>query len=802
MKKLGIMTMIILLFTTSFPQSLFANEDEDKGQKNEGITHSEEEQVTEQGDWEVELPIESTDTEENSTIPEIHKDEYNEFGIKKGTKVYGEDISELSEWELQYIPEGWRDGIVEGEHEHPEAELPNQPIMKAKTSYPDVNNYINSNKFKAAKVQYDHKNMFTKFNYRGGFGKVEGIVAHETANNTSNIAGEISYMTRNHNNAFVHAFVDHSQVIEIHPPELGSWGAGRVANQRYIHIELVRVHSFDQFAQSINNYSDYVANLLYAYNLGVKDADNNGGVGTLWSHRGVSKFLGSTNSPDPHAYFESWGYNWNDFVKLVRIKHSALVANKSQYTSKLGHIKLPTARIYQDPMDLDKYTSAGSGNSNEVFYIKQEAVVSGKRYYMMSRQPSNSNGTIGWMNAADVDVREHAGANKNTANLTIQSSGKAYNKAWGGTKNLVYNDLKSFIGSTFSVDLIETVGNNTWYRGTLQGKQVWVHSSVFEKSALPDKSENVPQELSTSKLGHIRNANVKIYEKSDDQSPAVVAGSGRLNQAYYIKKQAKLNGQDYYLISNNASSVKGVVGWVKAKDLSVHNHAGMDKKTKKFYFKGTGSTYSTAWGGSKDLVHKNLATYKNQEFIVHLTEKVGNNVWYRGKLNGKIMWIHSSYVASAKESKTSKLGHIRNSNVKIYPKLGVESNVILAGQKYTNTVYYIKKEAEVNGDIYQLISSNASSTKGVLGWVNAKDLSTHLHAGVDKKAKQLYFKGTGSAFDTAWGGSKNSAFKSLADQKNKVFNIHLTEKVGNNIWYRGNLNGKTVWVHHSYLTQK
>ena len=797
MKKLGIMTMILLLFTTSFPQSLFANEAEEA---DEVITNSEEEQVIEQDDEEVKSLIESTDIEEGSPSPNIDKEEYNEFGIKKGTMVNGEDISELSEWELQYIPEGWRDGIVESEH--PEEELPNQSIMGAKKSYPNVNNYINSKKFKVAKVQYDHKNFFTKFNYRGGFGKVEGVVAHETANNTSNIAGEIAYMSRNHKNAFVHAFVDHSQIIEIHPPELGAWGAGRFANQRFIHVELVRVHSFDQFAQSINNYSDYLANLLYKHNLGVKDADNNNGQGTLWSHGAVSKFLGGTTHGDPHGYFASWGYNWNDFVKLVRSKHNALVANKKQYTSKLGHIKLPTARIYKDPMNQSEYTSAGSGNSNEVFYIKQEAVVSGKRYYMMSRQPSNSNGTIGWMNAADVNVHEHAGSNKKITNLTIRSSGKAYNKTWGGSKNLVYNDLNSFIGATFNVNLIETVGKNTWYRGRLQGKQVWVHSSVFEQSALPDKSDNVPQESSTSKIGHIRNVNVRIYEKSDDKSPSVVAGSGRLNQAYYIKKQAKLYGQDYYLISNNASSVNGVLGWVKAQDLSTHNHAGMDRKAKTFYFKGTGSTYSTAWGGSKDLVHKNIATYKNQAFAVHLTEKVGNNVWYRGKLDGKTMWIHSSYVVSAQESTTSKLGHIRNSNVKIYPKLGVASTAIVAGQKHTNAVYYIKKEAKVNGDTFTLISSSPSSTKGVLGWVNAKDMSTHLHAGVDRKAKKLYFKGTGSAFDTAWGGSQNSVFKDLTSQKDQVFNIHLTEKIGNNIWYRGNLNGKTVWVHQAYLTNK
>src|SRR5699024_8660188 len=99
----------------------------------------------------------------------------------------------------------------------------------------------------------------TKFNYRNGYGKPEGVVAHETANNNSTITGEISYMSRNHKNAFVHAFIDNSRIIEVHPTNYGAWGAGRFANERFVNVELVRVHSFDAFAQSINNYAQYIA---------------------------------------------------------------------------------------------------------------------------------------------------------------------------------------------------------------------------------------------------------------------------------------------------------------------------------------------------------------------------------------------------------------------------------------------------------------------------------------------------------------------------------------------------------------
>ncbi|GAF19989.1 bifunctional autolysin Atl [Bacillus sp. JCM 19046] len=58
---------------------------------------------------------------------------------------------------------------------------------------------------------------------------------------------------------------------------------------------------------------------------------------------------------------------------------------------------------------------------------------------------------------------------------------------------------------------------------------------------------------------------------------------------------------------------------------------------------GTGNAYSKAWGGSKDLV-QSLSDHRGAAFEVHLTERVGNSLWYRGTLNGKQMWIHSPHV--------------------------------------------------------------------------------------------------------------------------------------------------------------
>lgn len=303
------------------------------------------------------------------------------------------------------------------------------------------------------------------------------------------------------------------------------------------------------------------------------------------------------------------------------------------------------------------------------------------------------------------------------------------------------------------------------------------------------------KESATSRLGHIRNRDVNIYKELGGSS--FKAGNTYTNAVYYIKRQAIVGSEIYYLLSTSPSSIKGVVGWAKASDLSTHAHVGVDKQRKSFLIKGNGKATTKAWGGSKDTVYGNLNKYKNEVFNVHLTEKVGRNTWYRGNLDGQTVWLHSSYLMDADVSKTSRLGHIRSGNVDIYESLGGSS--FKAGSTYTNAVYYIKSEANFKNKKYYLLSTSPSSTKGVIGWAKASDLSTHAHVGVDKKQKTFYIKGTGKATTKAWGGSKDTVYPNLSNYKNRAFEVNLTEKVGNNTWYRGMLGGKQVWVHSSYV---
>ncbi|SIT70939.1 bifunctional autolysin [Edaphobacillus lindanitolerans] len=460
-------------------------------------------------------------------------------------------------------------------------------------------------------------------------------------------------------------------------------------------------------------------------------------------------------------------------------------------TSRLGHLNSVDVRIYKDYLKPSSYITAGTAYTHEVYYIKQQIVSGSTLYYLISRNPSSTTGVVGWVRASDMSTQPHFGIDKEAKRFYIKGTGNAYDKAWGGRRNISYEDLSRIKGNAFDVNLTEQVGNVIWYRGVIEGRTAWIRESDLTTA----------HEEKTSLLGHLRSANVQILSDYENPKEVITAGTAYTNEVYYIKKQAVYKNVTYYLISRNPSSTTGVVGWVKAADMSTHPHAGVDKNAKTFYIKGTGHAYDKAWGGKKNISYENLSRIQGQQFKVNLTEKVGETIWYRGVIDGKTAWISQAGLSSGIEEKTSRLGHLRTANVLIYPDYAVPGKSFPAGTAYTHEVYYIKLQTTYNNVLYYLISRSPSSTKDVVGWVKASDLSSHPHKGVDKLAKTLYINGTGMSYTKAWGGKRNLVLDSMASHKGKPFNVNLTEKVGENLWYRGVFEGNTMWLQQSQLSE-
>jgi len=201
-----------------------------------------------------------------------------------------------------------------------------------------VNNYINSQGYKPAKVTKSIWSGFPKYKYRHGKAKPEGVVVHETANPSSTIYNEIAYMKRNYNNAFVHSFVDASNIINIANTDYLSWGVGYPGNARFIQFEQVEVHSKSAFAHEIANAAWYTAYLLKEYNLKPNDAAYDG-KGTVWSHGSVASHLGGSSHTDPVGYYASAGkkyfgqkYTMAAFYQMVKKYYNGMSTSHTKLT--------------------------------------------------------------------------------------------------------------------------------------------------------------------------------------------------------------------------------------------------------------------------------------------------------------------------------------------------------------------------------------------------------------------------------------------------------------------------------------
>ena len=289
--------------------------------------------------------------------------------------------------------------------------------MSMSQAITDINSYIEQQNFEVAEIQYDIIDHLPLYAYEsnigwnpenGKVGQPSGVVLHDVGNDNSTIYGEIEYMSRNWENAFVHAFVDADNIIQVANTDYLAYGAGPVSNEIHLQVELVRHDNQHDFARSINNYADYVANLLYKYKLPAERADSSGN-GTLWSHVEVSNILGGTASPDPYEYFQTHGYAYEDLISLIQGRYNNLynkVTTPSIYmptfegdTSNLaGNITNQNRGIYESITDVR--TSDASNYLDQEFRIVRSEIYNYEEYYLLESIEDGT--TIGWMYAGDV----------------------------------------------------------------------------------------------------------------------------------------------------------------------------------------------------------------------------------------------------------------------------------------------------------------------------------------------------------------------------------------------------------------
>lgn len=149
----------------------------------------------------------------------------------------------------------------------------------------------------------------------------------------------------------------------------------------------------------------------------------------------------------------------------------------------------------------------------------------------------------------------------------------------------------------------------------------------------------------------------------------------------------------------------------------------------------------------------------------------------------------------------SRVGHIKGGESSVYSQVN-DAIKEDSSEGYKNNVYYIKKEASYNDELFYLLSNKPSAKDGVIGWMKASVMSSHQHLAIDNDSKTLYLKGSGTGFSRIWGGKENHVYADLKPFENREFHVSSTEKVGRNVWYSGMLNGKYVWIHSNDLSEE
>ena len=201
-------------------------------------------------------------------------------------------------------------------------------LLNANKAYANaVNDYVkqglSQKNWTPAKEENRLGGIKYKSNYLNGKGRPTMVINHDTANPNSTIDGEIAYMTRNQESAFVHEFVDGNRMIGIADTDYISWGSGPQGNSRGVQVEQVHVHSKDEFARELMNLAQFNVNIMKQYGLTPSIGQANGS-GSIWTHAMVSRYLGGSDHVDPDGYWAKNASQWfgttytiNDFASLV-----------------------------------------------------------------------------------------------------------------------------------------------------------------------------------------------------------------------------------------------------------------------------------------------------------------------------------------------------------------------------------------------------------------------------------------------------------------------------------------------------
>ena len=671
-------------------------------------------------------------------------------------------------------------------------------VRTLKTQSPSnmsVNEYIKYNNYQVPQYETRYFKDAPQIAYRNGVAKPEGIVAHETANPNSTIEGEISYMSRNINNAFVHAFVDDNNIIETANTDYLSWGAGGVSNSRNINVELVRVYGKDRFSKSINNLADYLATNLIYYNLPVDNAHNDG-QGTVWSHQAVSNYLGGTDHSDPVGWFAENNYTFNEFFSLVQEKYNyklngtkptppvtvqptppkpAETVKGTVTTSSaqmMARVNSPSAKVYAS---VDSATGVSAGQkAGNTYYVNKKAILNGSTYYALTDETKTPRG---WVKANDTTAVNRSAETAVTGNFNVNKQATNLYKTPWGTANQIVTNLKSHVGKKFTPTKKVTVGKTNYYFGTVNNLTGWIN--LNELTLNVPKPAPQPIKVSTAQMvAKVKLPTSKIYASVDQKTG--VNASDKANRTFYVDKKATYNGATYYALTDELKIPRG---WVKASDAVVSNRSSEVKMSGKYKVNSKATSLYSMPDGTMKQVVKQLKPFIGKSFTPSKKMTVNQSVYVYGTLNNISGWLKQHEISVDRtpvitKSKPVKLiGRTAPKQVLIYKDL----KTIKPVTKLVDTQVYVNETAKRNNEPYYKVADNNNK---ILGWISSKFIKTVPTSTVSwTKSAHTVKKPTSYIYNIPSGANKQRIDK-LSAVKGGTLQVIRTDKVGRTLWHK------------------
>ena len=671
-------------------------------------------------------------------------------------------------------------------------------VRTLKTQSPSnmsVNEYIKYNNYQVPQYETRYFKDAPQIAYRNGVAKPEGIVAHETANPNSTIEGEISYMSRNINNAFVHAFVDDNNIIETANTDYLSWGAGGVSNSRNINVELVRVYGKDRFSKSINNLADYLATNLIYYNLPVDNAHNDG-QGTVWSHQAVSNYLGGTDHSDPVGWFAENNYTFNEFFSLVQEKYNyklngtkptppvtvqpkppkpAETVKGTVTTSSaqmMARVNSKSAKVYAS---VDSATGVSAGQkAGNTYYVNKKATLNGSTYYALTDETKTPRG---WVKANDTTAVNRSAETAVTGNFNVNKQATNLYKTPWGTANQIVTNLKSHVGKKFTPTKKVTVGKTNYYFGTVNNLTGWINFNELTLNV--PKPAPQPIKVSTAQMvAKVKLPTSKIYASVDQKTG--VNASDKANRTFYVNKKATYNGATYYALTDELKIPRG---WVKASDAVVSNRSSEVKMSGKYKVNSKATSLYSMPDGTMKQVVKQLKPFIGKSFTPSKKMTVNQSVYVYGTLNNISGWLKQHEISVDRtpvitKSKPVKLiGRTAPKQVLIYKDL----KTIKPVTKLVDTQVYVNETAKRNNEPYYKVADNNNK---ILGWISSKFIKTVPTSTVSwTKSAHTVKKPTSYIYNIPSGANKQRIDK-LSAVKGGTLQVIRTDKVGRTVWHK------------------